>query len=463
MTDKVMDNRDEGKVADETHTQNEEEDSSSRVDLWWSSIAPQYQFRRKLTHQEHDSISSAQETTSVTDLEESCDHCCTQYFPCFGSCRRKSFQICQVETLASSRQCQVVHVNWKNLILALFASVMLGVVLYTKSSIRGRWFLNVGLNRRLNVPYWLSREMTVTSSQTDFPKSQLFVYHLGKHCPPFSPTSVTFKKNRTLQFGRYQYQNYYEYDFLYLNEGSRIFLEMTQAHGTSNVYVLRGQNVMERILNDAHQDNQGGFEKLALEKRTLSAGEAQVLRYNVTQSDDYIIVYEDASKKHGQLLVQYTVDATMFDVEDEGASVCDDPLGDCTIRLSLQHECIIVQAKPDANEPFGQAVMFVTIKTRHRVGLIFLLSVIPLALALLISCIYRDTAPIGTYEPIGDVDLNVNASPSTFLYQDSIDSSLVGIKFVNDTTQTIPILKGEDLASAFGSTVRISPSSIVHV
>jgi hypothetical protein len=341
-------------------------------------------------------------------------------------------------------------------------SVMLGVCVYTKSTIHRRWFLNVGLSRRIDTPYLLSRQMTVTSSEVHFSKSQLFVFHMGRHCPPLSSKPITLERNRTIHFSS-EKQIDSDYDYFYLNEGSVIHLELIQTHGSSSVYLLRGQNVMERLINDVEQDSQGGFEKLAIDKRSLTAGSSELIQFTVTQADDYIVLYQNASPKRGRIFVEYRVLATTFDV-DGGQSECDDPLGDCTIRMPLKEECVIVQSMPDVNQNLGQVIAFQTTKSKHRILLILALSLLPIGVALLIPCFCRMT-PRRLYQPIGDVDLpDAGALPP--IDRDGLDGSPVGIKFLGETflqSPAIPIVKRIDMTSGVDPVVISSPSSIVHV
>ena len=90
------------------------------------------------------------------------------------------------------------------------------------------------------------------------------VFSFDGACPPLTGPPVT------LQFGpstRHLEEGNYQFEYFWLNEGSKIRVDVTQLHGSSNVYILMGDQLLERLVNENHDYAYDGGFKFSLVKK----------------------------------------------------------------------------------------------------------------------------------------------------------------------------------------------------
>ena len=442
---------------------NQDAQQPTETDLWWSNLQPQ---RSKNRFERQDSISIGPETT--VDLEEHCVRCYRRHCPCF--CQPTGRRLMQsylfVSDVASdvsydATEASIRQDRQRKLCLATFVSLMVGFILFSKAYLNDQWFINVGGTRFIHTS-WLSRQVTFTVPDIKTSKLfQLYVFQTERYCPSLSLDQVVFQNNQTLDF----HQTEYAYNYFYLNPGSEINVNLFQEYGSSNVYLLRGKNMVQRVRNDVYQDNRGGFQKQALEMRALSAGNSTTIMYKTALADDYILVYESGSKKTGRLRAQYKIQATTYD-STQAKPVCGKGTDSkCTITLPLEKACVLVWSKPLHEKYIGEQVSIVAVSGKPRLGLLCCLSSLPLLLAWACTCKLQRRQE---YEPIGDItcELEDEDAPDRVVpvspYSSGNNDSPIGTKFLADATPS-PLMKPFGDVSCFHAPYGTSPSSIVNV
>jgi hypothetical protein len=106
-------------------------------------------------------------------------------------------------------------------------------------------------------------------------------------------------------------------------------------------------------------------------------------------------------------------------------------------------------------------VIFVSVKAKHRIFLMLLVSLVPMAGAALHLCLLRwtHTPYLFDYETIGEVGENSVFDKET-LFEPSIENSPLGTRFVVDPF-AIPVHRSVDVTDHSG--LMMPPSSVIHV
>jgi len=299
----------------------------------------------------------------------------------------------------------------------LLLSFLLFVIISSSSNVTNKlWTLNGGETRGIKMPL-LTSSMTITATGG----AGLDVYEfVGSKCPPLtgSPVSLQDKWSFTLGLDDYQY------DYFFLNKGSAIDVNVIQSVGSTNIYLVKGQKMVDRLegtINNNNDDDDDdydmdeGFEHYAKLKRFVSAGSTNHvhLHYDVHKTDAYTIIYDNASTKDGQLTVQYQIQLTTHDTQGQ-SPICTNVLSNpCTVvhTRKKRASCIVLQAKEttETQEHFAEDVVTIEITGRRRWGYIVGFSLIPFLIQLIRGVFFDQSgggAEGGTsvYEAVGEID-----------------------------------------------------------
>jgi hypothetical protein len=211
-------------------------------------------------------------------------------------------------------------------ILAFF--LLLGVSVVDRS-----WTLNAGETRRIHKRL-LNDRIHVTSSE----ELDVTMYSIPGSCPPLTGPVGNLEDTETLNLAKDDYQ----YDYFFLNSGSTIQLDVHQISGSSYVYILQGSDLLQALESDSYQ-NRDDFGSASLRKQFVTASgkyASASLAYTAQQSDDYILLYDNASGTGGKLTVHYNLTMTNYDL-DGYKPICTSH--DCTVPLGRK-SCILLRA-----------------------------------------------------------------------------------------------------------------------
>lgn len=270
------------------------------------------------------------------------------------------------------------------------------------------------------------------------------VYKFRK-CPPLTGPKVTLEDTTSFRLAKDGYQ----YDYFYLNAGSVVQLDIVQSSGSTNVFLLRGQAMLDRIVGDADDDEEGGFGRNALLKKFVTAGEDPGkldMSYNVSDSDIYILVYDNASTAAGDLSVHYKLDITTHNVNGKDP-VCSRDSGPCVIARSKRKTCIIVQSAGDGDHTADDTVT-IDIQGNRRWRLVITLSLTPVLLQILIVfCCCRGNAT--SYRPVADADRPPATAPGYHNERPTAPASSVAQAYAVSSNgsqqETIPVVPLENV------------------
>lgn len=237
----------------------------------------------------------------------------------------------------SRRPCLQLDMFW----LGLFASFVTVVVLLERSSLSSEansatWMMHVGASKQIVMPALIQR-LTVTATSSLAPttaislgteESLVSIYQFPHSCPPLTGLPVPVEDEFAVELAPGDYQ----FDSFYLNSRSVIHLDVTQIQGSTNFYILRGENLLERIqnrsLSDSDEDKNSNSRKIGGENfrkefvlhHFVQAGDGEETNmkfsFRVPATDTYTLLYDNPSTvDKGQLTIHYVMKMTSYDTE----------------------------------------------------------------------------------------------------------------------------------------------------
>jgi len=237
---------------------------------------------------------------------------------------------------------------WCGVVPALCYSVLLLIVLLSMSSTtkfidesHRTWSLRPGETRQVPVPVLFNKDIRIsTTTRQGSSDGDGFadrgrggvvnVYSFDGDCPPLTgPPVVLEKGSRTLELAKGDYQ----YDYFFLNQGSQLHVHVQQLQGSSNIHLMIGDQVLERLVHE-NRDNAyvGGFKDSLVRKFATAAATPTTttkgaeennsnqvsLDYTAHETDTYIVIYENAATGRGGrgvLSVDYRVSLSSYDLQ----------------------------------------------------------------------------------------------------------------------------------------------------
>lgn len=344
--------------------------------------------------------------------------------------------------------------QWLGIIPAVCYSILLLIILLSMSSTtkfinesQRTWTLNQGETRQVPIPVIFNKAIKISTQSDD--GGGVNVFNINGDCPSLTGPRLFLENgphNLRMDEGDYQY------DFFWLNEGSKIHIDVTQLQGSSIVHILMGEQVLARLANENHDYAYDGGFKSSLVKQyvtgpKLDGQTSATLEYTALHSDTYIILYENNSGdesiisalKGGEksvASVHYEITLASYDLQAY-APICkvhsdteadDDSTIDvdvCVIaHASMAHGegCLLVKATTDQTGDTSTVSTINVNESRRWVPLIFC-SMIPIFIVLLIrfgsdwyrrnmdawySADYMEAAAVPSPKP-----LSVPTSPDT--------------------------------------------------
>lgn len=234
--------------------------------------------------------------------------------------------------------------HWLGLVPSIFYSILLLIAFLSMSSTtkfidesHRTWTLFQGETRQVPIPVIFNKDIQVSTQSND--GGGVHVFNFESECPPLTGPPVYLQDGpHTLQMDEGDYM----YHYFWLNEGSNIKVEVNQLHGASNVYILMGEQLLERLVHENHDYAYDGGFKFSLLKQFVTAPKIEgqtsaTLQYTTLETNTYILLYENASKdekivsaikssEKSLVLVQYNISLTSHAVQAYS------PI--CTIRSS---------------------------------------------------------------------------------------------------------------------------------
>jgi hypothetical protein len=285
--------------------------------------------------------------------------------------------------------------------------------------------LNAGETRQIHAPNtWELASFSLTAMSQN-PGLNVYAIAPGPtstkvHCPSLTGPPVTLEDSQSVVLGVDEYQ----YDYFHLNPGSTIAVNIDQRQGSTNIFLLKGQEALKAL---GSQDDSYSFRSHSQLK--WFAGEKRPLTFThtVQSADIFIVIYDNASSSwtsSSKLQVHYKVDITTHDLSDakpyctpevsSSADGCSWTLEDNVEKDAFVASCIIVQAvstnhpdDPDHHDSTETVTVHVGFTLQwHKLAL---LGAIPLLLgAVFLSfinvrhcCYGHGTSSNATTEPTG--------------------------------------------------------------
>jgi hypothetical protein len=216
--------------------------------------------------------------------------------------------------------------------------------------------LNAGETRQIHAPKtWQLASFSLTAMSLN-PGLNVYAIAPGPttstnaHCPPLTGPPVALEDSQSVVLGVDEYQ----YDYFHLNPGSTIAVDIDQKQGSTNIFLLKGQEALKAL---GSQDDSYSFRSHSQLK--WFAGEKRPLTFTHTiqHADVYIVIYDNASSSwtsSSKLQVHYKVDLTTHDLinaepyctpeESNSADGCSWTFEDDVEKDTFAASCIIVQA-----------------------------------------------------------------------------------------------------------------------
>ncbi|KAG7356407.1 hypothetical protein IV203_001093 [Nitzschia inconspicua] len=319
-----------------------------------------------------------QEENSNGDQDDAkcCRWCC---FCCCCSICLKSLGYCCSFFAAAIRPGRSISV-----IAGLGGTALLFATLVVFSGYTEYWTLNAGESRQVHYG-WLTREVDI---QVVTPNTSVFVdvFTFRNKCPALNGPIVTVHHQLEMAFNPGDYQ----YNYFYLNLGSKIEATLTQNYGSSMVYLLRGQDKIDTLEKPSHS-NPNWLDDLLrkyVKKWQVKSNTYQptVAEFRASQSsDEHVLLYDNPYKTRGHLSLDLWLDLTTYDVEGY-APRCSDVAFQKTCH-SIQTEfakCIIVDTSPSSNNGSKDEVRIAILGYRDYY-FITMLSIIPAVLVVFLQ------------------------------------------------------------------------------
>lgn len=209
------------------------------------------------------------------------------------------------------------------------------------------WTLNAGESRQV-VPGWFTRlvDIQVTSPRHDG-SVDVSVYALPKKkCPNLTGPIVSTYYEHPMSFGPLDYQ----YDFFYLNKGSKAAASFTQTQGFSDVYLLRGQDALSTLENHHDEDEWAALLRNARKKWEVDMDSSElgdnIGYFQADRNDVYTLLYDNPShSSNGQLLVDLWSDLTTYNLKGYSPACKDLAFQRCRPIETEFAKCIIVDTQ----------------------------------------------------------------------------------------------------------------------
>jgi len=273
------------------------------------------------------------------------------------------------------------------------------------------WTLNAGETMRAKCPV-LNNRIDIESSTADGTSSaRISVYEFpGRDCPPLTGPPVTLADHFSFRLAAGDFQ----YDYFHLNAGSTIELNVTQTAGSTNVYVMNGAKMLDRVSGDAVVVDDDEFRVHAKLRRYATAGSSSLgsvgIRYHVPKDDVYILLYDNASTDAGEMTAQYRVTATTHDLRD-APPVCDNVgIVPCSVDQSpvTRRSCLIIRTDSNGGQSGVHDIVTIRMAGHTAWIAIVIISIVPIVLQSLFDFVYyrrRDE-----YERVEDTDLRYSST-----------------------------------------------------
>eukprot|EP00978_Attheya_sp_CCMP212_P028246 scaffold97092_cov59-Attheya_sp.AAC.2 len=208
--------------------------------------------------------------------------------------------------------------------------------------------------------------------------------HLLKKCPPLTGPPIALDQPMEISLAPDDYQ----YDSFFLHKGSTLSVTVDQTQGATNIYMIQGKKQFQEW-----QENDGGSSSVKKRhKHYVGQGQdTQTFSWTAHKSDTYVVVYDNASGWKGHATVHYHVNLTTYQLENDTTTTPFCPIistttdssdtTPCQVDLegTKRFRCILVQATSD------QPDVTVTIQSERRWSRIFLVSLLPIAMAFLLE------------------------------------------------------------------------------
>ena len=308
--------------------------------------------------------------------------------------------------------------HWLGVVPSVFYSILLLIAFLSLSSTtkfidesHRTWALHQGETRQVPVPVIFNKHIEISMRSND--GGGVDVFSFEGVCPPLTGPPVN------LQFGpstRHLEEGNYQYEYFWMNEGSTIRVDITQLHGSSSVYILMGDQLLERLINENHDyAYDGGFKSSLVKKSVTAPNEdgqtSATLEYTSLESNTYILLYENAcndesigsawkSSDESVVTVQYSISLTSHNVQPY-SQICKidshtDAADDMNVKICVvshasvvaREGCLLVQAT-NAQTDDTPSVSTVYVSECRRWMPLILCSLIPIFLVYSIRAVSR--------------------------------------------------------------------------
>ncbi|CAB9519711.1 expressed unknown protein [Seminavis robusta] len=265
----------------------------------------------------------------------------------------------------------------------LVATALLFAILCVFSSQNETWTLNAGESRQIH-PTWLTRAVEVQYLWSQHDAIDVSVYAFAKKCPPLTGPIKKVSEQHGMTFGNQDFQ----FDYFFLNKGSKVEADFTQLQGASNVYLLRGQDKIsilqqDDILHD--EDKWSDLLKSSLKTWRLKDTYRQptVGRFQADRNDAYTLLYDNPYPRGADLLVDLWFELTTFNVKGKTPICSDIAFNSCPPIQTEFAKCIILDTSPWHDNSQGNEEISIRIIGKRDFSFIALLSLIPGVLVIL--------------------------------------------------------------------------------
>jgi Domain of unknown function (DUF4792) len=237
--------------------------------------------------------------------------------------------------------------------------------------------MNPGESRRVQIPIF-NKEIHITANDA----LGLQTYYLS-HCPDLTGPTRILEESHSMSVSTGEYQ----YDYFYLNSGSRITLDVRQDQGASNVYVVHGEENLRTLESNSEVD----FSQISDMKRYVAVSNHNEgtlsLVYKARRNDVYIVVYENAGFRSSSLQSHVVLQMTTYNL-DGVTPICDESQDECVVSIARHKNCLLVQAaqRSDDNSTGGQDNQIVAtaeIRGKRKWGVLFAWSLSPIGILIL--------------------------------------------------------------------------------
>jgi hypothetical protein len=310
-----------------------------------------------------------------------------------------------------------------------FLTVVLWIFMAVSLNSNGSKFdldfeLNVGETRQIHAPNtWELASFSLTAMSQN-PGLNVYAIPPGltstkARCPPLTGPPVTLEDSQPVVLGVDEYQ----YDYFHLNPGSTIAVDIDQKQGSTNIFLLKGQEALKAL---GSQDHSYSFRSHSQLKWFVGENRPLTFTHTVQSADIFIVIYDNASSSwtsFSKLQVHYKVDLTTHALSDtdpyctpgvsSSADGCSWTFEDDVEKDTFAASCVIVQAvstdHPDPDHHVSQETVTVHVGFTRQWHKLALFGAIPLLLGVVFlsfqnvryCCYGNGTSSNATTEPTG--------------------------------------------------------------